>query len=330
MSRRLRYFGATFSALAVLSFGFWALAVRTPPAPLPGLRGTLLRDSITVGGRQRSFQYYLPPVLPPDPRLVLVLHGSGMDGAQIRKLTGYSFDVLADREPAIIAYPNGWDRNWNDCRAGGDFEARELGVDDVAFIRMLVVWFARERNVPSDAVFVAGMSNGGQLAYRLALEAPDLVRAIAVIAAGMPAAADTRCAAAGKPVPAIIINGTDDPLNPYEGGQVALWGFLHRRGHVESSLASARYWAELAGHHGEPASEPIRDTDPADGTTATRLTWSGAAGPKVVLVSVRGGGHAVPHPTMSLPRLFGRTSHDFSAAEEVWHFFGAPGATSRD
>ena len=37
--------------------------------------------------------------------LLLVLHGSFMDGALMREWTGYEFDVLADREPRREAVP---------------------------------------------------------------------------------------------------------------------------------------------------------------------------------------------------------------------------------
>lgn len=321
MSRTGRWVGSAVLAVLVAMAGFAAWGLRVPRVPLPDVPGTLRTDSVDVAGRQRSFHLYVPRHLPPAPGLLLVLHGSGMDGLRMRAVTGREFDVIAERAGILVAYPDGWDGNWNDCRAGGDYEARRLGIDDVAFMRALIDWSARAYGAAPDRVFAVGVSNGGQLAYRIGFEAPELVRGIAIVAAGLPSPGVRTCTARERPIAAMIINGTGDPLNPYRGGEVALWGFVHKRGLVASTDASARYWAKLAGHTGEPIAAALPDRDPHDGTTATRFTWAGEGGPEVVLIRVEGGGHAWPHPQLAFPRIFGHTSHDFSAADEVWQFF---------
>jgi poly(3-hydroxybutyrate) depolymerase len=76
----------------------------------------------------------------------------------------------------------------------------------------------------------------------------------------------------------------------------------------------------LAGAAAEPAPGGS-DADPRGGTTTA--AGSGREGrPEVVLISVQGGGHSLPRVSFL---VLGRTSHDFSGAEEIWRFFGRAG-----
>lgn len=305
-------------AVVVVILGVWLL--RAPAPPMPRLEGQLRASSFESGGRQRRFVFYVPRRVRPDPPLLLVLHSSMMDGRRMRAATGYTFDEIADREGFLVAYPDGYGGYWNDCRRTGDTTAKRLAIDDVAFLRALVDWFRREHGVATNAVFATGVSNGGQMSYRLGLEASDLVHGIAAVAANLPAADNQSCAPSGRPVATMIINGTDDPLNPHAGGNAALFGLFFRRGNVQSTFDTANYWAKLAGH-AQPSRQPVADNDPDDGTTATRYTWSGGAKPSVALIVVQGGGHSLPHPAVRPQRLLGHTSHDFSAPQEIWKFF---------
>jgi polyhydroxybutyrate depolymerase len=86
-------------------------------------------------------------------------------------------------------------------------------------------------------------------------------------------------------------------------------------------MATMRYWARLAGYSGAPSPEFLPDRDPGDGTIARRWAWSAENRPDVVLIEVQNGGHTIPLPQTAVPRILGRTSHDFSACEETWRFF---------
>lgn len=59
----------------------------------------------------------------------------------------------------------------------------EEGVDDVAFVAALIDQLDGELAVDRERVFATGVSNGGMMAYWLAVERSDLVRAIAPVAA---------------------------------------------------------------------------------------------------------------------------------------------------
>ena len=84
------------------------------PAPqLPPLGAKIRQSTVRVGGRVRSYLIYVPANLPQQSALVIVLHGSGMDGARMRVCTGYEFDCLADRHGFVVLYPDGYRGNWN-------------------------------------------------------------------------------------------------------------------------------------------------------------------------------------------------------------------------
>ncbi len=325
ISRPLKFITGAVVGLGLLLLGFWAYALRVGPVPMPKVSGTVRQGRLEVRGRERSFCFYLPARLDQHPALILALHGSLMDGAAMRRATAFGFDSIADREGFIVVYPDGYEHHWNDCRAVGDYEAKRLSIDDVSFFWALVDKFVHDYGVARERVFATGVSNGGQMSFRLALEAPDLVRGIAAIAASLPTAENQTCRPVGRPVATMVINGTADPMNPFEGGKVALFGVLMSRGTVQSTMATMRYWAKLADCTGEPSSEFLPDRDPGDGTVARRWIWSSETGPDVVLIEVKGGGHTIPHPDVRFQRILGRTSHDFSACEEIWQFFKRAG-----
>jgi polyhydroxybutyrate depolymerase len=317
--------GVVLAALAL--FAAWGL--RFHRAPEPTLPGALVAGALEHEGRTRTWHAYLPAASASSPALVLVLHGSGGDGAQARGGYGYEFDVLAEREGFVPIYPDGFEKHWNDCRKAGPYAANALDVDDVGFLRALVARFAAEQGADRTRVFATGISNGGQMALRLALEAPDLVRAVAPVVASLPAERNMDCRPAGRPVAVLLMNGTQDPMNPWAGGDVALYGLLGNRGAVLSAEDSIDYFRDIAGHTGDPEVTRLPDRDPGDGSQVEVRRWAAPGRKPVALYAVLNGGHNAPHPRLELPRVLGPTNHDIRAAEEIWRFFAASPAPER-
>lgn len=306
-----------FIILAVLGRYFVYMPVIEPPP----LTGTLAGHSLDVDGRQRQFAVYRPEREIESVAAVIMLHGSRGSGQRIRRGSGYGFDLLADRHGFIVVYPEGYEQHWNDCRAAAQYRTKLLGIDDVEFIRELVSFIASEYSVDRNRVFVAGLSNGGHMAYRLALEAPDIVHAVGVIAANMPAENNMSCERSKKAVPVMIINGTTDPINPFDGGEVTLFGPFGSRGDVVSAPASAQYWADIAGYTTGPFFHRYPDNDTGDRSVAERMVWTMNGRPEIALVTVDGGGHTIPGPEISFPFFLGNVNRDFSAVDEIWRFF---------
>ena len=317
----MRFFLLVLAALlaAVLLLGGWGLRFRRVPEP--ALAGELISGSLEHGGRTRTWHAYLPKQRAPAPALVLVMHGSAGDWAQARGGYAYEFDVLAERDGFVPIYPDGFEQHWNDCRKAAPYAANTLDVDDVGFLRALVERFASEHGADRTRVFATGISNGGQMALRLALEAPDLVRAVAPVVASLPAERNMDCRPAGRPVATLLMNGTADPMNPWAGGDAALYGLIGNRGAVLSSEESIDYFRDIAGYTGAPHTELLPDTDPDDGSRVEVRRWDAPGRKPVALYAVLNGGHNAPHPALAVPRLLGPTNHDISAAAEIWRFF---------
>lgn len=272
---------------------------------------------LTVDGRERTYALHLPPgdkgALP----LVIVLHGFGGQGQGMVALTG--MNSVADREGFVVAYPDGVARSWNDGRFSPDITAQRLGVDDVGFISALIDELVRTQAIDGRRVFVTGISNGGMMTERLGCELADKVAAIAPVAGPLSESLAPACAPA-RPLPTLLIAGTEDPLIPWAGGEVKGNG---ERGQVLSAADTVGRWVALDGCAPVPTVTPIPDRAPNDGTTTRRERYGGCrAGAEVALYAVVGGGHTWPGGLQYLPeRTIGKTSRDFDASETIWGFF---------
>ena len=251
--------------------------------------------------------------------LLLALHGSMGSGQQMRGFTGYRLERLADRYGFVVAYPDGFEGHWNDCRANAPYSANAENIEDVAFVLDLVRYFLEAHQV-TPRVYAAGFSNGGHMAFRLALEEPEVTGAIVALAANLPVPEGNNCSAQPGAVPVMIVNGTEDPINPYHGGPVTIFGFGNR-GNVLSSENSARFFAERAGMRGEPELSHLPALESgADETELDHFSWS-RPGVTVELIRVNGGGHSIPQPEGRLPRILGVTSRQLDAPLALVQFF---------
>jgi polyhydroxybutyrate depolymerase len=318
-----RYFGPGDLQLALCWF-----------IPLVTLAGCALSTAIQAPGQALSLQtlqvgdvprsYYVhrpatvhePGLLP----VVLVLHGGGKaDGDETAARTGYL--ELADRYGFIAVYPNGMDAQWNDGR--GRTWRRNSGnrdADDVGFISALIDHLVASDQADPARVYVTGLSNGGMMTLRLGCELDSRLAAIAPVIANMPKAIAADCRPEG-PLPVLLMNGTGDPLVPWEGGQVSV--FRKERGEVLSTNATLGFWVG----HNDCAAKPdvtvLPDMDPDDGSTVRVIRYSGPGNDcDVVLYAIEGGGHTFPgSPGRNMPRLLGNRNEDIDAAAVIWAFF---------
>jgi len=312
--------GATLFAILVLIAVAYAYYWYSPAPPLPALSAKVRRNAVRVGARDRTCLVYVPANLPQQAALVIVLHGSGMDGARMRISTGYEFDCLADQHGFVVLYPDGYRRNWNDCRKNATFPSKRQNIDDVNFMRALIARMMLEHAIDQKRVYVFGYSNGAHMAFRLAMEAPAEIAAIASVAANLPTPDASSCPQQGRTSRVMLINGTADPINPYEGGIVTLFGFASR-GRVMSSIASAQHFAERNGISCAPISDQLPKHFSGDRTSVETLTWQAHGKPFSCLYTVRGGGHVVPQRTFRFPRLLGKTTRLLDAPYEAIRFF---------
>ncbi len=279
--------------------------------------------ALAQGEARRSYIVFTPDA-PRAPAagwpLVVALHGGGGTAEQMMSFS--RFNALAAREGFAVAYPQGTGRRWNDGRV---FRGRgETDSDDVAFIRAVVADIAAKGTALNrKRIFAAGISNGGFMSFRLACDAADLFAAVAPVTATMPADLGPRCAPSA-PVAVLVINGTADPLVPYEGGQVRAMFSL--RGEIWSTDRTIAFWAKQNRCAAPPDVRALADRDIEDGSRVVDISHARCAGPRVRLLRIEGGGHTWPGGMQYLPAAWiGTTNRDIDASEEIWRFFKASG-----
>lgn len=266
------------------------------------------------------------PTAPPAGKrpLVIVLHGAGASAEQV---LGMAFPPsplsvwleIAERDQVIVAAPDAGKGGWNECFAGAARVARK---NDVALIEAVINHAIDALGADAERVYVIGVSRGGWMAYRTAMEIPHRLAAFSAVLASMPPrshAMQPRVA-----LPALIVGGTADPLMPYGGGKY--WYTLGFSAPVNSFEDSARVWRELAGLPDTPDITDIPRRHAWDNTRSTFTLWGDAPdGLQVGLIRIEHGGHAEPSTSRRYPgligKLMGAQSADFEIAETAWDFF---------
>jgi len=152
-------------------------ATPTPtPEPARAAPGTRLQ-ALDWAGKQRTYIVHAAPNYAPNRPmpLVIAMHGAGDPAETMQLMTG--FDAKADREGFIVVYPNGINRQMNalDC-CGAE--------DDIGFLKALIEHMKQLWRVDPDRLYATGISNGAAMSFRLAVELPGTLAAIAPVSGG--------------------------------------------------------------------------------------------------------------------------------------------------
>ena len=281
-----------------------------------------VEKTIDVGTVERSYLLHIPPSLPRDKAvpLVVVFHGGGGTGAIGERFTRFS--ELSDHERFIVVYPDALNKNWNDGRNEPMIRSMREKVDDVGFTTALLAELQRTCRIDPKRVYATGPSNGGIMSNLAGARLADRFAAIAPVIGGIasPVAENFH---PSQPVSVLIINGTEDPLVPFEGGRVTFMG--RGRGSIISTAETVQRWVAHNGCRSKPSTGAMPDKDPEDGTRSTVETYAGGRnGTEVVVFTIEGGGHAWPGGRQYLPvKTIGRVCRDFDATTTIWEFFKA-------
>ncbi|MGF1454927.1 MAG: alpha/beta hydrolase family esterase [Alphaproteobacteria bacterium] len=287
-------------------------------------------------GQARWYTVYAPDNLRPGAAAIVLLHGGT---SSMRKLfnagaaSGQAWRDVADREGVLLIVPNGVNaetgdtkgdrQNWNDFRKPGS--PRNTNADDVGFITALVDEMVETYQLDPNQVFVTGASNGGMMTYRLLIDAPEAFAAGAAFIANFPEGNPEALQPPARPTPIMIMNGTEDRLIPYDGGEVG-----RNLVALMSTAETVDWWVE-ANKSNPDASAPYQfpDTDPGDNCRISRVIHAamGDGSAPVHLFTMHGGGHAMPSKKYIMPetrlttRLIGQQCRDVEGADLAWEFF---------
>jgi polyhydroxybutyrate depolymerase len=264
---------------------------------------------LNVGGVDRTYLLHTPQSVSGSSLvpLVLVFHGGGGHAATMPNFT--HFDDLADREGFLVAYPESFNKSWNDTHGLSP-------ADDVGFIRALIAELQRTHHADPKRTYAAGISNGGFFSSRLACDLTDKLAAIAAVAATMPESLVPVCKPSA-PISVIFMQGSKDPLVHIDGGPV-----LRDRGVAVSLAQASEFWCKWDGTSSSPVVEDLPD-HAHDGTSVRREVYAGGKqGTEVVVYVIEGGGHTWPGGPQYLPAfLIGKASHNLDGTQVIWNFF---------
>lgn len=206
-----------------------------------------------------------------DPKEVtIMLHGSKMTGESAANTSRFHVKTTG-----TVAYPTASDGMWGD--------------DDIPAVLELAAFLRAEG---AERVLVAGMSNGGSMAQKLACAAPGQIDAVASVAMFLRKPRPV-CAFS---TPFLLIAGTDDPLVRYDGSR---WHF--------SAAGTMRIWS---GCESPTNMQALPDKSRWDGSTAVLEDWCGSPHYRI-----DGGGHTWPGSLMR------GANRDIDATKLIWEWF---------
>jgi polyhydroxybutyrate depolymerase len=257
-----------------------------PAAERPGPGDHTL--TIDVGGVSRTYLLHAPPNYSPGTALPLVIamHFYPGTGTQLRDMIG--MDAKADQNNFLVAYPDGLASGFNALICCGS-------ADDVAFLTALTKHLTQTWRADADRVFLTGISNGGDMSFRAAVEASGLFAAIGVVSGGYSGPrTEPATYVPTVPVSVVTIIGDQDRYFPAFQTGVAAW-----QQRLKCTPAS-------------PAPTPVAKVE----RTSTRC----ADGSDVDVYVVTGMGHVWPGAASG--PLAGRDA-PIVATDIVWDFFAA-------
>ena len=250
--------------------------------------------NVTFDGLERRFRLTVPESVSSDSPLIIALHGYGSNAIILQGYSG--LDALAETQGAVVAYPQSTRDNFGyTCWNVGYCNNNDI--DDVGFLRSIIEQVTSDQGL--DDVIVTGMSNGGDMTYRMACEADDVVSMAAPITGCMMTWLKDTCAPTTPP-PVVHIHGTSDGITLYDGDPT------YTGGGYEGTEASIGH---LAGLHGA-ASSDIDDTTYDDVIVTTWTTDDGW--PAAKLFARQGGGHQWPT---------GAPNYELDTTEVIWTFY---------
>jgi polyhydroxybutyrate depolymerase len=266
--------------------------------------------TLMVGEQKRTYHVHVPPgydAKKPAP-VVLVLHGAAMSAAVMEWFCGMS--AKADEAGFIAVYPSGTGPllTWNAGLFPGGLSPKRA--DDVAFIRKVLDDVATVVRTDPRRVYATGMSNGAMMCYRLAVEMPDRIAAIAPVAGVM----CLEKPEPKQPVPILHLHGTKDGLVPFTGTMNG--GGPYRFSSVEDCIHT---WCKVNGCAETPKVTELPTKE--EKLKILRRDYStGSEKAPVILYVIEGAGHTWPGMDRHASFL-GLTTLSISANDVMWDFF---------
>jgi polyhydroxybutyrate depolymerase len=253
-------------------------------------------ESVRVDGQLRRYLLSVPPGLRTRAPLVLAFHGLGQRAGSFAAATGL---VPATRAAGqVLALPECLGPAFNDGRLGA------RGPRDDAFATALIDRLAGTGLIDPRRVVITGFSNGAGMAMEVAGRHPRAIAAVVSIDGALIAAPGAPRPTG--PVPAYLVHGTADRIQPWDGRRAAgpTWPAYI------SQPATVAAWVRADGA-GTTSARTIAGAD-GHGDVTVHSWAPGPSGAGVTFYVVAGMGHRWPLVT-SGPGGRGRDAIDATA-----------------
>ena len=196
--------------------------------------------TVTLEGHPRRFIVYVPataPVTGPRRPVVFMLHGTGGDGAQFLRISGWR--EQADATGLVAVFPDGLryrvldsgnlKSKWNAFDLAEEIDTGELPpgsdpgapvpADDVGFVDTMLGDLDAGLPIDRHRIYASGFSNGAGFTARLGVDRSETIAAVAYTGGGLPSEQSPT-----RPVPsygtvgsldAKILDNADAPLSEF-------------------------------------------------------------------------------------------------------------------
>jgi poly(3-hydroxybutyrate) depolymerase len=226
--------GAAFATMAVLIVACSDASDDEPAADADEPTATASADDEPSGSYhadielgERTYDIYVPEARSPeDPTpAVIAFHGRPGSPDTVRRESG--LEALADTEGFLAVFPRGEDQRWEPASDSAD----------VAYVEALVDDLVNSWDADPAQIFVAGFSNGADMAIVSALALPELIAGVAPVTPSGTGSVTSVIDELAAPVPVVAYIGELD-------------------GRADTGLDMLESWREGAGcDHPEPADE---------------------------------------------------------------------------
>ena len=145
---------------------------------------------LKIDGDDREYYVHVPEGYKSNAAtpVVFMLHGTSGDGEKFYNISGWK--EVGETDNIITVFPSSWryciitqgqqetTTKWNSQPAEWTFCAGQTPRDDIKFFKSIITELKSKFNVDSKRIYLAGFSNGGQMASRCTVEMSDIFAAI--------------------------------------------------------------------------------------------------------------------------------------------------------
>ena len=256
--------------------------------------------TMPYGDTLRTYAMYIPADMQPGAPLVVYTHGYGSKKRWLKDL-----NAVAEANGFAVCYPDGApDTRGKDGWYVGYPPQSNMPHNEEDFFAALLDTVSNRFGVSRENVFMAGMSNGGDLCYQLAYTRPDLFKAYASVA-GLTFEWCYNDNMLTIPVPFLEIHGNADKVSMWQGDHENKGGW---GAYIPVPLAVA---AIAANNRCTTIDTEVFPTMSDSTRMITKTVYGNApSGMDVVVYEVEGGPHSWH-------------AKDLPTSEIVWKFFEA-------